>query len=923
MNYTDTCVIPNKNLFSFCLRSPNIDINVAASLKQLVSIHAGSELLILTSASTVIKKFRKRSVNKKNMAAKTLSQEWSSILIAYFREQLKNKAKFNIDLNKEAVFQPIQSKTPSLETFTVQKQMELGLKKLNDACQTYNLKNQLVLEEKAHLKQQMMARSREPSSTRAFSVGNKSVNSLSSCVGTKTPSVHGPRKSEIESTNPLRRTLFPVIIKKPNRSSNMLSDGGPLHTSTPLDAAEDTIRLNQKQMELGLKKFNDACQTYNLKNQLVLEEKARLKQQMMALQHQPRSREPSSTRAFSVGNKSVNSLSSCVGTKTPSVHGPRKSEIESTNPLRRTLFPVISKKPNRSSNMFSDGGPLHTSTPLDAAEDTIRLNQKQMELGLKKLNDACQTYNLKNQLVLEEKAHLKQQMMARSREPSSTRAFSVGNKSVNSLSSCVGTKTPSVHGPRKSEIESTNPLRRTLFPVIIKKPNRSSNMLSDGGPLHTSTPLDAAEDTIRLNTFKMPKEIRVKVKKRWARNIFYPKLLRDWMEAAGTSEAKRTFKNALEGTSKYPFHIIDQSELKQVPGVGPTLSVKLDDAYRELCNFMSPEPDIHLIDKLGRGEALALLTSAKKANKVSRKKSLGKPNDKRKSGLSQEIVNMRVEECDTSQVREGPNESMSQELPELERSIYVADPSTEKGEVVLVCDNREQTGMRGKKSVVDYLIKNNVPHQLRPLSVGDFIWLWKTETREIVLDYVIERKAWDDLKSSIRSNRLDDQKTRLKDSGVANLVLLAEGRETPDESLEQCLATFSVTHKFFIQRTENASDTALFLRTLTERFEARAKNESFSGPNYTHYQDKNKKTKPLTVREIFAKQLTVCPQMSIDKALLIAQRFPNFKSLFKLYQLNNTKGEGQRTCPKVLLNKHISQIPVSLSTQVSVFFNKT
>lgn len=73
-----------------------------------------------------------------------------------------------------------------------------------------------------------------------------------------------------------------------------------------------------------------------------------------------------------------------------------------------------------------------------------------------------------------------------------------------------------------------------------------------------------------------------------------------------------------------------------------------------------------------------------------------------------------------------------------------------------------------------------------------------------------------------------------------------------------------------------------------------------------------------SVRQVFAKQLTVCPQMSIEKALIITQKFPNMKSLWDLYINNNKKSVTERVDPKLLLNKEISQIPPSLSAQVSL-----
>jgi len=53
--------------------------------------------------------------------------------------------------------------------------------------------------------------------------------------------------------------------------------------------------------------------------------------------------------------------------------------------------------------------------------------------------------------------------------------------------------------------------------------------------------------------------------------------------------------------------------------------------------------------------------------------------------------------------------------------------------------------------------------QVRRLPVGDGIWIARHKTlgSEYVLDFIVERKKIDDLRSSIRDNRYKDQKLRL------------------------------------------------------------------------------------------------------------------------------------------------------------------
>lgn len=71
-------------------------------------------------------------------------------------------------------------------------------------------------------------------------------------------------------------------------------------------------------------------------------------------------------------------------------------------------------------------------------------------------------------------------------------------------------------------------------------------------------------------------------------------------------------------------------------------------------------------------------------------------------------------------------------------------------EIVLIVDGREDRSGSGRtKSISEHLNKRSVKHEMRPLTVGDYLWVLKlgsTAEDELVLDYVIERKTWDDLK---------------------------------------------------------------------------------------------------------------------------------------------------------------------------------
>jgi len=84
------------------------------------------------------------------------------------------------------------------------------------------------------------------------------------------------------------------------------------------------------------------------------------------------------------------------------------------------------------------------------------------------------------------------------------------------------------------------------------------------------------------------------------------------------------------------------------------------------------------------------------------------------------------------------------------------------GRLLLITDNRESVSGIGKKrcikGVVEHLASMGVECESRPLSVGDYLWLlqwidWEGQQQELVLDYIVERKTWDDLKVFTKFNK--------------------------------------------------------------------------------------------------------------------------------------------------------------------------
>ncbi|KAJ8309309.1 hypothetical protein KUTeg_014183 [Tegillarca granosa] len=119
------------------------------------------------------------------------------------------------------------------------------------------------------------------------------------------------------------------------------------------------------------------------------------------------------------------------------------------------------------------------------------------------------------------------------------------------------------------------------------------------------------------------------------------------------------------------------------------------------------------------------------------------------------------------------------------------------------------------------------------LQVGDILWvaqektsavqgqLVKPQARELVLDYIIERKRMDDLVHSCTDGRLPDQKFRLKHCGLRRPIFLIEDYGSmqhfsmPEERLRQTITNLKVIDGFEVKRTKDSKETVAYLTVMT------------------------------------------------------------------------------------------------------------
>ncbi|XP_072030478.1 crossover junction endonuclease MUS81-like [Amphiura filiformis] len=270
--------------------------------------------------------------------------------------------------------------------------------------------------------------------------------------------------------------------------------------------------------------------------------------------------------------------------------------------------------------------------------------------------------------------------------------------------------------------------------------------------------------------------------------------------------------------------------------------------------------------------------------------------------------------------------STSNVLKEPPKPIYVMRPGT--FEIVLCVDNCETKGGSNKPTRKDLLLpelqKNGVNLDVRKLQVGDFLWIARERRvpvpgmlqmptgRELVLDYVVERKRMDDLCGSIMDGRFHEQKFRMKQCGLRKPIYLVEEfgsidhLSIPAPSLRQAAINTQVVNGFFVKNTRDQKESVAYLTVMTRYLQAYYANKTLEAyqkddldtlgkadtnltgdvqqlMTFKEFNDCSIKNKETTVFETFAKQLLQFAGLSAEKAVAITNVYKTPASLLDAY----------------------------------------
>ncbi|KAI3425613.1 ERCC4 domain-containing protein [Psidium guajava] len=245
-------------------------------------------------------------------------------------------------------------------------------------------------------------------------------------------------------------------------------------------------------------------------------------------------------------------------------------------------------------------------------------------------------------------------------------------------------------------------------------------------------------------------------------------------------------------------------------------------------------------------------------------------------------------------------------------------------EVILILDDREQFATRGSRSqrIIDNICSQfNIKVEVRRLPVGDGIWIARHKylDSEYVLDFIVERKKVEDLRSSIRDNRYKDQKFKLLRCGLKKLIYLVEGDPNQceaAESIKTACFTTEILEGFDVQRTSGLADTLKKYGHLTRAIihfytlQSQDDQSKCTGvcPPFDEFIDRCQDAEKMTVSDVFAIQLMQVPQVTEEAAIAVTDMYPTLLSLARAYALL-VSSDGREVIHKHTLNIIIHDLP--------------
>ncbi|KAK2576055.1 hypothetical protein KPH14_007396 [Odynerus spinipes] len=362
---------------------------------------------------------------------------------------------------------------------------------------------------------------------------------------------------------------------------------------------------------------------------------------------------------------------------------------------------------------------------------------------------------------------------------------------------------------------------------------------------------------------------------------------------------------------------------------------KLQDSLPTLnCNHVTKKIDVELSTK-----NLSLCVKARESPKK-----INEINVVKKEESKIKALNHVKKHDKKSELKQSSNVAVSmlnEDQEEIQLKAYSFD-------IILLVDTQETCGGKTKPqhdATWVELKQLGILFEVRHLKIGDFTWIAKCRhtKNELVLPYIAERKRLDDLGASIKDGRFHEQKFRLKQSGIQNLVYIVESYEKfsrtgiPLSTLLQASINSLVQDGFIVKYTDNHQDSMSYLAILTNTLykiyagkkliECKKENiipvdifsNSVSLMKFEEFNKAASKLKNFSVCQMFVRQLLQLKGMSIDKALAIVQSYPTPLTLINALQKSDC---GETLIATIQYGQQKRQIGPAISKTVYLFYTQ-
>lgn len=372
-------------------------------------------------------------------------------------------------------------------------------------------------------------------------------------------------------------------------------------------------------------------------------------------------------------------------------------------------------------------------------------------------------------------------------------------------------------------------------------------------------------------------------------NPIFEKWLLRWLQEAERKNTKSQYalREALQALRNYPLPLASGRECAILRGFGATLCNCIDEELRQL----------ELIQTTAGVKAATPITYEDAIQEVVRSV------QKRKRKKAAKVATVKPPKPPTK-----AEQKARAEAEERARQVTMSPGSFR---VLLLVDIQETNGRKQQRALDQtrsYLDTLAVPYEVRRLTVGDFLWIARdTDGNELVLPYIVERKRMDDFASSIRDGRFHEQKFRLTNSGIQNIIYLIEDYGDnehiglPLENLLQAAVNTQVQNDITVKHVENHWRAILYLKTMTNTLIKSFKDKLIIGTakdelkpchpkdsivgllKFRDLYEDSARNADLTVREVFVQQLLQLHSLSFDKALAIIAIYPTPRCLIDAY----------------------------------------